>query len=299
MVPQLLSVSSPAGRGQVLLSRAARTAAGSFRRTGDPQLPVEQNREAPRALTVFFATRHSPSPMLWYRISVFRSFEARGAGLGSGSICFPPARRCLITQTQSRTRHGVKDASNSGDLPNPNGGCGKHRRTHTRTSPSRVQAAESGCQGRRQGASSRHPSARPVPRSGGNAGQARAPHGRAAAPAPRSPAARPTARDTDSQSERDRPAGAANGGAVRRARGRGDRPLASRDLAMCGDHDVMKYGRSLRPDWERRGWCEGGRRRGTATPPGPGTCGRSAGASLLTGVWQCRFVPIAESHRIG
>lgn len=149
MVPQLLSVSSPAGRGQVLLSRVARTAAGSFRRTGDPQLPVEQNREAPRALTVFFATRHSPSPMLWYRTSVFRSFEARGAGLGSGSICFPPARRCLITQTQSRTRHRVKDASNSGDLPNPNGGCGKHRRTHTRTSPSRVQAAESGCQGRR------------------------------------------------------------------------------------------------------------------------------------------------------
>lgn len=87
--------------------------------------------------------------MLWYRTSVFRSFEARGAGLGRGSICSPPARRCLITQTRSRTRHGVRDANNSAGLPNPNGGCGKRGRARALTSPSRVRVAASGCHGLR------------------------------------------------------------------------------------------------------------------------------------------------------
>lgn len=144
----------------------------------------------PGALTVFLATRHSPSAMLWYRTSVFRSFEASGAALGRGSICFPPARRCLITQTHSGTRHGVSDTNNCAGLPNPSGGWGRHRSAHTRTSPSRVRlvaARGSGRGSRAQAGASRRPRrAEPagIRREGGTG---RSPHGRPVTPLTRGP----------------------------------------------------------------------------------------------------------------
>lgn len=99
-------------------------------------------------------------------------------------------------------------------------------------------------------------------------------------------------RDTGSQSERDRPAGAANGDAVRRARGRGGHcPLASRDLAT---YRVISQGWGDGTDWEWRGWSEEGRGSGTPWFCLPGTAPESA---LFTRVWQCRFTDCRVSQK--